>query len=383
MAVRLKPMRDVLKNTGSIYLHCDPTAGHYLKMLMDAIFGTKNFRNEIVWGYTGPGSPHMKQFNRKHDLIYWFSKGKNWTFNRDDVRIQHKDGAPHVGGFSSEDTPLDADAAIDYGKKGKIPETWWVQEPGNGFAIAARQRKQYVGYPTQKPLAILERIVRASSNKGDVILDPFCGCGTALFAAERLKRKWIGIDISVFSAGLVKNRLYGTFDKVREGDKITVIGSPYSIEDAINLASTNKFEFEKWVCGEIGAEGMFHNPGERGADGGVDGVIPFYYSESGERPRAANCIVQVKGGRVSPDNVKALASTVRQFSADCGVFVCFEKYMRTVNNNREKRKVKEHSGGFDFIQGLSVEELIVGERPKLPYYSGGTELNPRQTVLFK
>ena len=210
MAIRLIECRRILKDTGSIYLHCDPTMSHYLKTTMDCIFGEDNFRNEIVWGYTGPGSPKMRQFNRKHDIIFWYSKGKKWTFNRDDVRIPHKDGGPHSGGFLGE---MDDELSEDYGEKGKIPETWWVQEQGNGLAIAARQKNQYVGYPTQKPIALLERIIRASSNEGDVVLDPFCGCATTCVTAEKLDRQWIGIDVSAEAYRLVRERLEKEVDK--------------------------------------------------------------------------------------------------------------------------------------------------------------------------
>ena len=204
MAMRLLEMHRILKPTGSIYLHCDPTMSHYLKLLMDSLFGRKNFRNEIVWGYTGPGSPKMRQFNRKHDIIFWYNVGDTWTFNADAVRISHKDGGPHTGGFLGE---VDKNMSEFYGKKGKVPETWWVQEPGNGLAIAARQKKQYVGFPTQKPLALLERIIKASSNSRDIVLDPFCGCATACIVAEMCQRQWVGIDISPMAKDQVKNRM--------------------------------------------------------------------------------------------------------------------------------------------------------------------------------
>ena len=205
MAVRLLEMHRLLKPTGSIYLHCDPTASHYLKLLMDGIFGRANYRNEIVWHYTGPGSPGMRQFNRKHDTIHWYSIGDVWTFNGDAVRIGHhgktranfKDGLRGSGFVEGK-----------YGlAKGKIPESWWAQEKGNGLAIAARQKGQYVGYPTQKPLALLDRIILASSNPGDMVLDPFCGCATALVAADRLQREWAGIDLSPLAVKLVDERI--------------------------------------------------------------------------------------------------------------------------------------------------------------------------------
>lgn len=213
MAVRLIEMRRILRDTGSIYLHCDPTASHYLKTLMDVIYGAKNYRNEIVWCYTGPGSPKMRQFNRKHDTIFWYSKGESWAFNDKAVRIDHdqktignyKEG---LLGSGHADTPL---------KPGKVPETWWLEQKGNGFSITAKQKGQYVGFPTQKPYALLERIIKASSNEGDVVLDPFCGCATACVVAETHGRQWAGIDLSEKAVELVSHRLHnhhGLFGQV-------------------------------------------------------------------------------------------------------------------------------------------------------------------------
>lgn len=135
------------------------------------------------------------------------------------------------------------------------------------------------------------------------------------------------------------------------------------------MARTDPFEFEKWACGEVGAQGLFHEPGQRGADGGVDGIIPFYYSQQlldDKPPEKTFAVVQVKGGKVQPDNVKALSTTVRQSGAKCGVLICFEKYMNTVKNNREKKRIKEMTGDFNFIQGLSVEDVIAGIMPDIP-----------------
>ena len=207
MAVRLLEMRRLLKPTGSIYLHCDPTASHYLKMLMDAVFGRANYRNEIVWCYTGPGSPGMRQFNRKHDTIHWYSMGDAWTFNGDAVRISH-DGKTKDNFKAGLRGSGFVEGKYDLAE-GKIPETWWAQAKGNGLAIASRQKNQYVGYPTQKPIALLDRIIRASSNEDDMVLDPFCGCATALVAADRLNRQWAGIDLSPLAARLVLKRLRG------------------------------------------------------------------------------------------------------------------------------------------------------------------------------
>ena len=201
MGVRLIEMRRVLKDTGSLYLHCDPTASHYLKSLMDAIFGDKNFRNEIVWAYTGPGSPGMRQFNRKHDIILWYSKGKSWTFNGDEIRIPHKSLSTNRAGRVIADA-LTPDMREQYLKRGKIPESWWPN-----FSPVGRIKSERVGYPTQKPLALYERIIKASSNEGDMVLDPFCGCATTPIAAERLGRRWVGMDLWDGAYDIVRRRM--------------------------------------------------------------------------------------------------------------------------------------------------------------------------------
>ncbi|MDR0327641.1 MAG: HNH endonuclease [Planctomycetaceae bacterium] len=201
MLQRIIEMHRILKETGSLYLHCDPTASHYLKLLLDSIFGKQSFRNEIIWCYTGPGSPQMRQFNRKHDTIFWYTKSGHWTFNKDAVRLPYKDGSPHSGGFVENDgTRLKSDKYT----RGKVPETWWQD-----IAIVARSKYERTGYPTQKPLALLKRIILASSNEGDMVLDPFCGCATTCVASQQLGRKWIGIDIEKQAVKILVERLSG------------------------------------------------------------------------------------------------------------------------------------------------------------------------------
>ena len=357
MAVRLKEMRRVLKPTGSIYLHCDPTASHYLKTIMDSVFGEENFRNEVVWHYYNGTSNIRRAWVRKHDVNLFYARdAEQNTFNEDEAREPYAEDSNFVANPESykdkyEPHPL-----------GKRMHAVWRIPTINNMA------KERLGYPTQKPLELLRRIIKASSNEGDVVLDPFCGCGTTVHAAEELNRKWIGIDVSHFSVGLIRNRILDNFREIDRQD-IRVTGCPMSVDDAVDLAVRDKFEFEKWACGEVGAQGLFHAPGERGADGGVDGIIPFYHSESladGKAPEKTFAVVQVKGGRVHPDSVKALSTTVRESGAKCGVLICFEKYMRTVDNNREKRRVKHMEGDFNFIQGLSVEDLVNGKMPNLP-----------------
>ena len=201
MGVRLMEMHRVLKPTGSLYLHCDPTASHYLKALMDAIFGRRQFRNEIVWAYTGPGSPNMRQFNRKHDIILWYARGREWTFNRDEVHVPHKNLNTNRKGRVIAD-PITPEVRDEYLKIREVPETWWSE-----FTPVGRIASERVGYPTQKPLALYERIIKASSNPGDIVLDPFSGCATTPIAAERLERQWVAIDLWEEAYGMVLQRL--------------------------------------------------------------------------------------------------------------------------------------------------------------------------------
>ena len=205
MSYRLIELKRILKPTGSIYLHCDPTASHYLKMLMDVLFGYKNFRNEIVWGYTGPGSPNMRQFCRKHDTIFWYSNGNDWVFNSELMRIPYKKQKQTLHSRMDGGRGTGEDEIERYMSRGKLLEDYWTD-----IALAIRSSKERLGYPTQKPEALLERIIKASSNEGDLVLDPFAGSGTALVVAERLGRKWIGIDIWDGFVDLVKQRFDST-----------------------------------------------------------------------------------------------------------------------------------------------------------------------------
>ncbi len=200
MAIRLMEMHRVLKDTGSIYYHCDPTMSHYIKILMDIVFGEKNFRNEIVWCYTGPSNT-KRYFPRKHDSLFFYAKNKknHYIFNTQLIKIPYtKLETGKTSGIFKSSATLD--------KKGKIPEDWW-EENRDGMTPVGRIKKERTNYPTQKPLALLERIIKASSNEGDIVLDPFCGCATTCIAAEKLNRQWIGIDVSVIAYELVQDRL--------------------------------------------------------------------------------------------------------------------------------------------------------------------------------
>ena len=206
MAVRLLELKRVLKDTGSLYLHCDPTASHYLKMLLDAVFGKDQFKNEVVWCYDTAGRT-KKKWNKKHDLMLFYSKTKDFFFRETrTVRMNLTEGweswYPHTD-EEGRRYQIDGKGYTYYADAGRLANDWWADIR----ALHASRDSERTGYPTQKPLSLLERIINASSNPGDVVLDPFCGSGTALVAAKRLGRKWIGIDLSEKAAELVRTRL--------------------------------------------------------------------------------------------------------------------------------------------------------------------------------
>ena len=422
MAIRLRAMYRVLRKTGSIYLHCDPTASHYLKLILDAVFGPRNFRNEITWkrrhGFSSAVHDSVR-FGVCTDIILFYAKSDKAAFcpqyNKDTPEYQayiekhfrqidkhgrryqatsltnpayrpnliyeYKGYLPPKNGWMITKEKMeqwDSEGRIHFpkSKTGRLRRKSFVDEL-KGMPIQnlwddidqiGSHSAERLGYPTQKPVSLLERIIGASSKEGDVVLDPFCGCGTTLHAAESLGRNWIGIDISSFATGLVRDRIVRAFDQLKK-THISMRGEiPTDVHTARALAERNKFEFEKWVCGHIGAEGMFHNPGTPGPDGGVDGVMKFFPVRPDKKWKAEYAIVQVKGGNVTPDAVRALRETVDRFEVTAGVMVCFDQYMTTVENQRNKDTFSDALGTYPVIQGYSVENLLADAPLTLPLY---------------
>ena len=397
MAERLLEMRVALKKTGSIYLHCDPTASHYLKLLMDAIFGKDNFRNEIVWHHPKIGIASNK-WTANTDTILFYVKDNivehsynkqvldkpNELYNRWKSKIENnkllygmakniKD-SPALSKINVLEKKLgrplkDDDIVIDFDKsqnKKAVDNVWLL-------SFVKGNSKESTGYPTQKPVALLERIIKASSNEGDTILDPFCGCGTSIHAAEKLKRKWIGMDISAHSIGLVQLRIVSDKEinkKRKILPLIKVFGMFLNEKDAKKRAENDRYDFEKVTCGMLMCLDLFENkrPGKKGPDRGVDGVIPIRAMTRGGKEGVI--IVQVKSGKVTVDSVKALKQTVDDIEeAVMGIFVCFEDQIGVVERNRSKKMVTIQMGLFTkeypMIQGLSVKDLIAGNADKL------------------
>jgi site-specific DNA-methyltransferase (adenine-specific) len=362
MSLRITEIHRVLKPTGSFFLHCDPTAGHYLKLVLDAVFLSQggDFRNEIVWCYTGPGSPGMRQFMRKHDTIFWYSKGSTWTFNADAVRIPHsaKTKANYKEGLIGSGF-AEADHVIH--EKGKVPEDWWQ------MAIAPRG-KEYLGYPTQKPEALLERIVRACSNEGDVVLDAYCGCGTTIAVAQTLKRKWIGIDITYHSISLVLRRLEKAFGA---GVLATVCtdGIPRDMDSAKALTQKKddrlRKEFEKWAVLTYTNNRAIVNE-KKGADAGVDARAFFQTGKSDN----ARIIFQVKSGGVDRGDIAKLRGDMEREKAALGVFITLEKPSRPMEREAKAAGQYHHSAmarTYDRISIVTVREIIEeGKRLEIP-----------------
>jgi DNA modification methylase len=409
MTARLIELRRVLKPTGSLYLHCDPTASHYLKVILDAIFGPKNFRNEIIWQRTAVKGDARMRFGRNHDVLLFYSQGADLTFNRlrmphsavYKARFRHND---HDGRGPYQDAPLDSPNPcpnLTYDYKGyPAPKNGWrvsLEEmerlDAEGRLIfpknpgARIRRKLYVdeqegvpmgdvwtdippinsqaaerlGYPTQKPLPLLERIITASSRPGDLVLDPFCGCGTTVDAAQRLGRRWIGIDITTLAIDLIDARLRHTYtETIRENYEI--LGIPRDIPGARALFERSPFEFERWCVMLVDGQPNEKQVGDRG----VDGVIRIPVDAKGSSHRV---LVSVKGGSTNPAHVRDLVGTVESQKAAMGLLIT----MRPPTN--AMLEAANHSGVYKYpvngnlyprVQIITIEQLLRGERPMLP-----------------
>lgn len=365
MAVRLLPLRRVLKSTGSLYLHCDPTASHYLKIVLDIIFGKENFRNEIIWCYD-TGGRAKRSFPKKHDVILWYSKGDEYVFNYDAVALKRDTSTMHEPILhDAQGRPYQRN--IKFGKeyryyldKGVLPNDWW-----SDLQALNPASKERLGYPTQKPEALLERIIKTSSNEDAWILDPFCGCGTTVAVAERLNRNWIGIDISMQAINVILQRMTTHYPGIR----IQIDGIPMDYEGACQLAERDKFAFQNWAITLIGA-----NPptGEarKGADRGIDGLILFHERASFETPtpKLRKIVVQVKGGGTGRGDVAKLKGDRERENAPMGILISLHE--PTQEMRREAALAGEYiysaATSYPRIQLLSIKEWFTGKTVTLP-----------------
>ena len=406
MAIRLWYMHKLLKDTGSFYLHCDPTMSHYLKVLCDLIFGEKNFRNEITWERTSAHSDNSA-YASISDVILFFSKTQEFIFNtvfipyskeyiqkyythNDKVKGRYLDrdltaGGLSGGGYNYEWKGVtktwrcpkltmeryEAEDKLFYTSKGTprlkqylnempgvpISNMWYDIPPINS------QASERLGYPTQKPEALLERIIQASSNEGSVIADFFCGCGTTVAVAQKLKRKWLGVDISHLAVKLISRRLGESY-----GDEILktfeIHGFPKDIDSARELANNVKggrLEFEDWII-EVLLHGITN---ERRNEMGFDGYRTFSIYE-----KKYIVMMEVKSGNASPTQVNHFIKTVEDKKGAIGIFICFKEQI-TRNMEVIAKKEGQFSDEFgnaycDKIQIISVEDLLEGKRPLIP-----------------
>jgi len=360
MCIRLLELKRVLKDTGSIYLHCDPTASHYLKILMDTIFGKENFRNEIIWCYRGAGYP-KNDFGRRHDIILRYSKTGNYIFNLDDVREEYakatKERFKHYIGNVRDGKDFGVQSLHPLGKQ---PDDWWQIQP---IAPSAKER---LGYPTQKPEILLDKIIKASSNKGNVILDPFCGCGTTIAVAQKLNRKWIGIDITHLAVNLMKFRLQNMFGLIPK-KHYKVIGEPEDIAGAIELASQNRYQFQWWALSLINAKPFGDK--KKGADKGIDGYMYFREKTHGRKTDIKSIIVQVKSGKVGVKDIRDLGHVIDREKSSMGIFITLEKPTKPMIKEAVTKgfyRSELYQRDFQRIQIITIDELLNDKMPKVP-----------------
>jgi DNA modification methylase len=397
MAPRLLELRRVLKDTGSIYLHCDPTASHYLKILMDAVFGTENYRSEIVWKRTS-GHSDANRFGSVHDTILFYSRGQSSAWNQlfqdydpgyTDQYYRYRDekgrrfmsdnlsaAGLQGGGYEYEwkgvvrtwrcpqktMERLDAEGRIFYTRNG-IPRLKRYLEDAKGMPLqdvwtdieALRSwHKEKLGYPTQKPQALLERIIQASSNEGDVVLDPFCGCGTAVAAAQKLNRQWLGIDITYLSIDLIAARLRKT--GLTEGKDFVIQGAPADVMGADQLAARAPFQFQYWALSRI--PGAMPSDRKTG-DHGVDGVLHFW--DPAKTSKAGKGVISVKGTiAVNPGMVRDLAGTVDHQDADFGILVTLQEPTEGMRTEARKAGVYKYNNQREIprLQIVSAADLF-------------------------
>lgn len=432
MAPRLVELRRVLKETGSLYLHCDTTASHYLKLMLDAVFGFANYRNEISWKrFSAKNDPG--RYGRNHDTIFFYTRGTKFTWNTQygpfeenyvdenyryveeetgrryrlsdltankpggDVDYEWHGMFPYKGrhwAFSRENMDkFLAEGRIIFRKTGMPVYKRYLDEmPGvplqdiwTDVKLAAGS-KERLGYPTQKPEALLDRIIIASSNEGDVILDPFCGCGTSIAVAERLHRRWIGIDLTHLAISLMRHRLKTTF--LGDLAPYEVYGVPRDLGGAVALMTEDRYKFQWWAVGLVG--GRPAQDKKKGADSGIDGYIYFFDDNSG---KAKKIILQVKSGKVKDGDIRDLKGTIESQKAEMGAFITLEEPTTPMRKNAvsagfyTSEAFNQH---FPKLQILTVNELLSGKELLYPRMAPATfkkaerkaKDGPKQGTMF-
>ncbi len=399
MAPRLVELRRVLKPTGTLYLHCDPTASHYLKVLMDAVMSPENFRNEIVWRRSHPKGHAFTRFATSHDVILAYARGAQpATWNpiyvlnpRAEKQYTQIDEHGRRYQLTSLLNPNPDRPNLTYEFRG-VTKVWrWTRDrmeeadrqglivvPKGGKGIPRFKRYldmqegipvgdfwddipiaaggERLGYPTQKPEALLERIVQASSNPGDVVLDPFCGCGTTIAAAQKHGRQWIGIDITHLAITLIRHRLRDAHGVKIESD-YEVVGEPVSLPDAEALAAQDPYQFQWWALGLVGARPVDQ---KKGADQGVDGRL--YFHDESEAGKTKQIIFSVKAGATNPAHIRDLSGVVKREKAEIGVLLTMQEPSQPMRKEAASADYYESSWGrHPRLQILTIQDLLDGK----------------------
>ena len=374
MMERLLVMKGLLKPTGSIYLHCDPTASHYIKVLMDSIFGHQNFRNEIVWCYSNSGRS-KKKFTSKHDIILLYAKSEKYYWDYT-IPISQKYLNSHYR--QKDENGNRCRIRIDGGKKriyypvkGMTCNDWWADIPSlNSVA------KERLGYPTQKPIALLKRIIEASCPEDGIILDPFCGCGTTICAAHELNRRWLGIDIAYHAIRrVVQNRLQDRY-KLIEGQNYEIDGIPNTLEGARDIWKRDKYQFQRWVIEYI--DGFVTNKST--GDGGVDGRL--FFSNPNEKD-LQTMILEVKGGQhINISVVRNLRGAMEREKLPMAGLIVLEdlpdrKKQNFLTEMASAGTLEIHGKHYPRMQLLTTKEILEGKKfdtPSIARLSTGQSL---------
>lgn len=412
MAIRLVELHRVLKPTGSLYLHCDPTASHYLKVLLDTIFDKTDYRNEIVWKRTSAHSDTKqgaRHYGRSHDIIFVYAKGDNPFWNQlykpydqeyiDNFYryVEEETGRRYrlsdltgPGGAAKGNPQYEFLGVTRYWRyskekmqelyrRGRIVQTrpgavpaykrYLDEMPGvpiqdiwDDINPVQSQAKERLGFPTQKPLELLERIVQTSSNEADLVLDPFCGCGTTIIAAQKLKRRWIGIDITHLAISLMKYRLRDTFDYEVQ---YRVVGEPADVEGARSLAEQDRYQFQWWALSLIKARPVGEDK-KKGADAGIDGTL--YFIDDAKTP-PKKIIVQVKSGKVQVKEIRELIQVVQRAKATLGFFITLQEPTEPMLKEALTEGFYKSPGWgkqYPKIQVRTIAQLLNGEMFEFP-----------------
>jgi SAM-dependent methyltransferase len=380
MTLRIVEIHRVLKPTGSFYLHCDPTASHYLKLVLDAVFCGQGgqYLNEIIWAYN-VGGKSKKWFARKHDVIFWYGKGKEHFFDGTLAGLERETGTKSFGGKMGvdEDGRRYQDKLVKSSGKyyryylddPKIPEDWWVD-----INSLQSQDAERMGYPTQKPEALLERIIKTGSPENGVILDAYCGCGTTVAVAQRLGRQWIGIDITYQSIALILKRLEDKYaaDWPAVEANILLDGVPRDLASAVALANRKddktRKEFEKWMILTYSRNQARINE-KKGADGGVDGIA-YFLKDTTKIGGAENgkAIFQVKSGKTGRGDLAKLNSDRIREKADFGILLCMDMPTKAMRDEIAAAGKYQHpllNREDDRLQVVTVAEIFAPHNKRL------------------